>query len=94
MKYIIRNTKRFDKDLKRCAKRGFPMRHIAEAMRILSETGTLPLKYRPHKLVGDYAGLWECHISGPNSDWLMVWDQNDNELTLLMLRTGSHSDLF
>lgn len=52
MKYIIRNTKRFDKDLKRCAKRGLPMRHIAEAMRILSETGTLPPKYRPHKLVG------------------------------------------
>ncbi len=52
MKYIIRNTKRFDMDLKRCAKRGFPMRHIAEAMHILSETGTLPPKYRPHKLVG------------------------------------------
>lgn len=94
MKYIIRNTKRFDKDLKRCAKRGLPMRLIAEAMRILSETGTLPPQYRPHKLVGDYAGLCECHISGPNSDWLMVWDQNDTELTLLMLRTGSHSDLF
>ncbi len=94
MKYIIRNTKRFEKDLKRCAKRGLPMRRIAEAMRILSETGTLPPEYRPHKLVGDYAGMWECHISGPNSDWLMVWDQNDTELTLLMLRTGSHSDLF
>lgn len=94
MKYIIRNTKRFDKDLKRCAKRGLPMMRIAEAMRILSETGSLPPEYRPHKLVGDYAGMWECHISGPNSDWLMVWDQNDTELTLLMLRTGSHSDLF
>lgn len=94
MKFSIINTRKFDKDLKRCAKRGLPMRLIAEALEILSETGTLPAKYRPHKLVGKYAGKWECHIDGPNSDWLMVWDQNDTELTLLMLRTGSHSDIF
>lgn len=43
---------------------------------------------------GDYAGMWERHIGGRNSDWLMVWSQNDTELTLLMLRTGSHSDIF
>lgn len=94
MKYQIRNTKRFDKDLKRCEKRGLPMRLIADAMRILADTGTLPAQYRPHKLVGNYAGKWECHIDGAGSDWIMVWDQNDYELTLLMLRTGSHSDLF
>lgn len=28
-----------------------------------------------------------------NSDWLMVWQQDGGALTLLMLRTGSHSDL-
>ncbi|MBD5292689.1 MAG: type II toxin-antitoxin system mRNA interferase toxin, RelE/StbE family [Bacteroides sp.] len=46
------------------------------------------------KLSGNYAGQWECHINGRNSDWLLVWEQNDNALTLLMIRTGSHSDLF
>ncbi|MCM1450907.1 MAG: type II toxin-antitoxin system YafQ family toxin [Clostridium sp.] len=94
MKYTIRNTKKFDKDLKRCAKRGLPMRLIAEALKILEATGTLPNEYRPHKLVGKYAGKWECHIDGRNSDWIMVWEQNETELTLLMLRTGSHSDIF
>ena len=27
-------------------------------------------------------------------DWLMTWEQNDMELTLLFLQTGTHSDLF
>ena len=27
-------------------------------------------------------------------DWLMTWEQNDRELTLLFLKTGTHSDLF
>nr|WP_300503983.1 type II toxin-antitoxin system YafQ family toxin [uncultured Duncaniella sp.] len=28
------------------------------------------------------------------ADWLLIWEQNDTELVLLMLDTGSHSDLF
>ena len=34
---------------------------------------------------------WECHIQ---PDWLMVWEQSDEEMTLLFLQTGTHSDLF
>ncbi len=33
----------------------------------------------------------ECHIQ---SDWLMIWDQNDTGLILLFTDTGSHADLF
>lgn len=72
-------------------KRGLNMKLITDAMDILEATGTLPLQYRPHKLSGNYEGLWECHIQ---SDWLMTWEQNDTELTLLFLQTGTHSDLF
>lgn len=93
-KYTLNVSNRFKKDFKRCIKRGLRIEAIQEAMRILMETGTLPSEYRPHKLHGDYADCWECHIGGLNSDWLLVWDQNDTELILLMLRTGSHSDIF
>ena len=31
-------------------------------LQILAETGTLPERYRPHKLSGRYSGYWECHI--------------------------------
>jgi mRNA interferase YafQ len=33
----------------------------------------------------------ECHIQ---PDWLLVWKQDDTELTLLLTDTGAHSDLF
>ena len=89
--YRIDYTKRFEKDLKRCLKRGLNIQLIQEAIALLAETGTLPAKYRPHKLSGQFDGCWECHIQ---PDWLMTWKQNDTELTLLFLKTGTHSDLF
>ena len=27
-------------------------------------------------------------------DWLLVWEQKDDELLLILIDTGSHSDLF
>ncbi len=33
----------------------------------------------------------ECHIQ---PDWLLVWQQDDEQLTLLLIDTGTHSDLF
>ncbi len=93
-RYTLEVTNQFKKDFKRCIKRGLPIPKIMEAMRLLENTGSLPAEYKPHKLSGDYGGKWECHINGRNSDWLLIWDQNDTSLTLLMLRTGSHSDLF
>ena len=89
--YSVDTTKRFDKDLKRCLKRGLDLQLILDAIALLRTTGTLPAKYRPHKLSGKLQGVWECHIE---PDWLMTWEQNDTELTLLFLQTGTHSDLF
>ena len=34
---------------------------------------------------------WECHIE---SDWLLVWIQENDTMTLLFLDTGTHSDIF
>ena len=89
--YTLITTNQFEKDLKRCIKRGFPMEELRIVLNILVESGSLPAKYKPHKLSGNHAGEWECHIK---PDWLLVWEQNDIELTLLMLNTGSHSDIF
>ena len=91
MKYKVITPKRFKKDLVRCQKRGLNMQLIHDAILLLQETGTLPLSYRPHKLVNQRQEIWECHIQ---PDWLMTWEQNDNQLTLLFLQTGTHSDLF
>lgn len=89
--YQILMTKTFRKDTERCRKRGYNMEILKKAIRTLSKQGRLPKSYRPHKLVGNYNDCWECHLKG---DWLMIWQQNDNELTLLFTGTGTHSDLF
>ena len=89
--YSIITTNQFEKDLKRCKKRGLNLNLLQEAMQLLSESGALPEKYKSHKLSGNYANCWECHIK---PDWLLVWKQNDNELILLFTNTGTHSDLF
>ena len=89
--YEIIYTKRFSKDLKLCVKRGFDLSLLEEAINLLQKTGSLPPKYHAHKLVGDRKDEWECHIK---PDWLLCWRQNDEQLTLLLINTGTHSDLF
>ncbi len=91
VKYRIETPSSFKKTLKRCIKRGLKYELFEEVVRILAGEGSLPLKYRPHKLSGKYNGLWECHIQ---SDWLLIWRQDDTNLVLVMINVGTHSDLF
>ena len=90
MMYEIRVTNRFKKHIKLCKKRGLNLEIVENAIDLLAESGTLPLEYKEHKLSGDFVDCWECHLK-PN--WLLIWKQNDNELHLLLLGTGTHSDL-
>ena len=89
--YSIKFTGEFKRDMRLCKKRGYDMELIREAIRILSVDGKLPKEYLPHQLHGDRKGQWECHIQ---PDWLLIWEQHDKELILLMLNTGTHSDIF
>ena len=89
--YKLEYTKTFKKDVKLAAKRGYDLTLLETAIDLLQKNGKLPPEYRSHKLSGEYAGKYECHIK-PN--WLMIWEQNDDKMILLFLSTGTHSDLF
>lgn len=91
MMYSISRTKGFKKALKLCLKRGLDIKKLEEAVTILANTGTLPVEYRPHKLSSKFNYAWECHIE---PDWLLVWEQDDKNLILLFINTGTHSDIF
>ena len=84
-------TTKFGKDVKLLQKRGCDMDLLKNAIMLLEESGSLPVKNRPHKLSGHYTGYWEAHL---NPDWLIVWKvfPDDNEIWLT--RTGTHVDLF
>lgn len=91
MAYSLSFSNRFKKSLKRASKRGLELSKLETVIGILVEEGCLPSEYKPHKLSSKFDGAWECHIQ---SDWLLVWQQNDTELTLLMIDTGTHADIF
>ena len=50
MKYKVIPSKRFEKDMKRCQKRGYDMQLIKNAIELLAKTGALSAEYHPHKL--------------------------------------------
>lgn len=91
MKYNIRPTTRFQKDLKRAQKRGYNLSLLTTIIKQLAEGEALPEKNKDHPLSGDYAGCRECHIT---PDWLLIYEVADDELILYLTRTGTHSDLF
>lgn len=57
----------------------------------LANDEILEENYREHKLTGNYTGCRECHIE---LDWLLIYEKVDDNLILILNRTGSHSDLF
>ena len=53
----------------------------------------LPEKYQDHPLKGEYKRYRDCHIE---PDWILIYGYetlDDGERQLLLVRTGSHSDL-
>jgi mRNA interferase YafQ len=87
-RYDVEVTNQFKKDFILCESQNLNVDLICEAVKILATEGKLPTNYRPHKLSGNFSNVWECHIK---SDWVMTWLQNDNDLILLFLSTGSHT---
>ncbi|MFC1452152.1 type II toxin-antitoxin system YafQ family toxin [Verrucomicrobiota bacterium] len=82
-------TKQFEKDTKRCIRRGKNL----EKFKILAWTllSGLPLDamHRDHKLSGSLVGRRDCHVE---SDWVLIYRIEGDRL--IFERMGTHSDLF
>ncbi len=89
----IRLQRKFEKDYRQIKKRNLPTEELWDVVRILQAQEKLPEKYRDHSLTDskEYKNVRECHI---RPDWLLIYQVNDEELILLLIRTGTHSDLF
>lgn len=91
MKYDVKVTTKFKKDLKLAKKQG---RNTDKRLKIIEQLANgepLEAKYRDHDLTGEYLGCRECHIE---PDWLLIYEIFDDVLVLLLNRVGSHSELF
>ena len=85
----LRLTAQFRRDDRRVRRRGKNTDSLDRIVQTLVAGEPLEPQQRAHRLVGDLAPYWECHIE---SDWLLIWEDDGSTITLI--RTGTHSDLF
>ena len=91
MKFNIVITNSCKKDIKRASKQGRNLDLLFEVVDQLSEGIKLDPKYKDHKLSGEYYGKRECHVE---PDFLLVYQIVEQEVILILVRVGSHSELF
>ena len=89
--YNLRFTNKIQRNIKLMKKRGKDLDKLTVVLKWLQNGEELPAKYKDHALTGNYIGCRECHIE---PDWLLVYAIINEELIILLLTTGSHSDLF
>ncbi|QKJ30882.1 type II toxin-antitoxin system YafQ family toxin [Mucilaginibacter mali] len=87
-------TNQFNKDVKILKKRSAKNADLLiDFLSTLQQKGVIGIdkKHRPHKLSGNYKDNWEAHIK---PDLLIIWFEVTEKNEIILLRTGSHSDLF
>ncbi len=70
-------------------KRGKSFGELKKVLTKIANDEPLDAKYRDHLLIGQYEGTRECHIE---PDWLLIYETTEDEI--ILVRTGTHSDLF
>ena len=91
MKYKIKYTNRFKKDLKLLKKQGKDINKLFYIIEKIAKGETLEDKYKDHSLNGIYKKTRECHVE---SDLLLIHEKFEDILVLTLVRIGSHLYLF
>ena len=92
-KYEVVYSKKFKKNLKKILKQGKDIEKLKVVIDKLANKEELEACFRNHNLINNkyFKNCSECHIE---PDWLLIYQYNNNELLLLLVNTGSHSELF
>ena len=92
--FTLKPTNQFKKDAKKAIKRASQNLDLIEAflekLQINGASG-IEKKHLAHKLSGNYKGNWEAHIK---PDLLIIWFEITEDNEIILLRIGTHSDLF
>lgn len=92
-KYQIKFTSSFKKSLKKVLKQGKEFKKIKTIIVKLANKEELEIKYKNHELTDNkkFKNCKECHVE---PDWLLVYKYYENDLILLLVEIGSHSEIF
>ena len=89
MKLSVVFTKSFKKDFKKVEKLEKKLLQLKEAIISISDGKPLNKRLLDHPLKGDYKDCRECHLA---PDFLLIYKIEGE--TLILVRCGSHADLF
>ena len=81
MKYTLKPTTQFKRDLKKAQKQNKNLDLLNKVLQQLADGIPLPEKNRDHALTGNYAGCRECHIQ---PDWLLIYEIAEDTLLSLI----------
>ena len=89
----VRYTKLFLRNWKKLRRKHYDTAKMKQAIALIvaEDHETLIRQFKWHVLKGNHAGVNEIHL---DANWLLLYEiVNDNEVTLLVLNTGSHDML-
>ena len=91
-KYSVVYSNKFKKQLRKILKQGKDIKKLKRVIDKLAYKEKLEAQYKNHYLINNkyYKNCLECHIE---PDWLLVYQYNEDELILLLVSTGSHSEV-
>ena len=81
--------KQFRKDLKKAEKANKDLSILEKVFDALVKETPLDQKLKDHPLKGTLINCRECHLQ---PDWLLIYKIENN--TLILIRTGTHSELY
>ena len=87
----IHQVSEFRRDVKRLIRSGKDVSKLETIVTLLVKEKVLPAQYKNHPLKGAYKSYFDCHIE---PDWIMIYKIDRINSRLILVRTGSHSQIF
>lgn len=88
MKAIVTSS-RFRKDFKSFKNNNAVEASLRDVITYLQKDESLPVKYKDHGIIGEFAGCRDCHLL---NDVVLIYECSDTEVVLM--RIDNHSNLF
>jgi len=91
MSLTLRVATRFQRDMQRMVRRRNDLTKFQHVIEILVAQQPLPSRYHDHALTGSLHTMRDLHVE---PDWLVIYRIDHDRRELILLRTGTHADLF
>lgn len=90
--YKIKYSKEFKNSLKKITKQGKNIDKLLNVVDMLSNKQLLDFRYKDHALYNNkkFKDCRDCHIE---PDWILIYKYLEDEIILLLVNTGSHSEV-